>query len=457
MSVSNEEKIQSDLQKYCESILSHENINPCQAFTLDKFPTIIKKYIESMCQTTDAHPILISMSLLATLSALTKTKCRFEGLHKDIYPNLWLAAFTNSGRFKTTALELGNTLARKQERIVYQSLKPINRALDVTEDGKERLQLMQKKHDFEKLSVMLADRITPEALINCLSRGCGGAIYLSEMGGWLNSMDKKHNKDFKPLITDLYDCKEYSSNETLKRGKEQINRPFLSICGYSTFEWVKEYLTEEDILSGFLARFLLFTPITKNENIRPSVFPKSITIDDEAGNKIFNNIQNCEPDRVYRFSEESKKTYEELFNLIYDIFICYSSDSQRILEPFVKRWTVYLVKLAMLFEMQINPFSCELSPESLQSAFHLIHCSMKSTITLFEVHFSGKYKKVTEKLKLYLAKKNGYVSRRTMIRSGVIDGNIKIYDDYLNILIESGEIVKVLEPETGYQLINLKD
>ena len=92
-----------------ENILEDLDEDPCKDLSLEHFPPILKQYIESICETTEAHPIMITMSVLCTISSFVGTKAYIPegklGFFQTLYPNLWSLCINQSGGFKSTALK----------------------------------------------------------------------------------------------------------------------------------------------------------------------------------------------------------------------------------------------------------------------------------------------------------------------------------------------------------------
>lgn len=115
----------------------------------------------------------------------------------------------------------------------------------------------------------LLDReFTPERFIRNLADHPTSVLKESEFASLLERMKSNYMQGMKQRLTDLFDCQD-SYDRTLQgasggRGERiSIIRPALTILAASTLDWLVESLTETDMRSGFMPRFLFFAPTVK--------------------------------------------------------------------------------------------------------------------------------------------------------------------------------------------------
>ena len=160
-----------------------------------------------------------------------------------MYPNIWQLAISQSGNFKTTALNKGTKIAIENDKAINNEIALLKNQLDAL--GKESLKsgsnsthLKEQIRTLSVKKVLLPDKTTPEALLEHLSEGHAGMIKISEFGAWLANMDKKHNNDLKGIFTDFYDVPSSYSYKTKTQGHLVINEPYITITAVSTMPWV---------------------------------------------------------------------------------------------------------------------------------------------------------------------------------------------------------------------------
>jgi len=409
---------------------------------------------------TEAHPIMLTASVLSMVSAFIGRRV-YADIYTRLYANLWFICIAGSGRFKTTALSLGTRIASKKDTAVINRLAQLNSELKF-ESLKDAKVAIQKEMD-ELRSVQLA--WNPEggslrAFLGRIALGGTHVLCLSEFGSFLRSMSKEYNSGFKQALTNLYDVPESGSYETQVSGNLYYERPYFSLCGMSTPEWMQQEAALEDATGGFYARFLMYKPqIPFKQN---SIIPeKRSAIDHEVqlqADTVFEShlkrsLESLGERRVYTFSDAAAQTVEEYGN---QMRVCLGDLYDQ--EPycsFVGRWGPYLIKLSMIMQF-LTDSSPEISPSAVDSAWNVLLPSIKSTMSLFTKELmSGKNEQLASKVLNYIARKTaqqGYAARQQLFSSKCIDAKQREYDEILALLIERGEVVE----ETAEKKMNYR-
>src|SRR5690606_24692282 len=236
-------------------------------------------------------------------------------------------------------------------------------------------------------NIVLPTKLTAEAFLEYLGQGHQGAIYASEFGGWLQNLDKSHNNDFKAILTEFYDVPSYYRYKTKTQGDCIIETPYISICGVSTMPWITANLKPSDVPSGFFARFLIFVP--PYQDGIPSAFPALLDnscIDAEHKFKdlISKILESIGEQRSFHLDDDARQLIEKFHIYIYQIPKTYSDRAEEILQPYLKRWSPYLIKLSMITQLFINYETDRIGSAAVISAMSLLIPAMKSTAMLFE-------------------------------------------------------------------------
>jgi hypothetical protein len=115
---------------------------------------------------------------------------------------------------------------------------------------------------------ILDREFSPERFIRNLADHPTSVLKESEFASLLERMKSNYMQGMKQRLTDLFDCQD-SYDRTIQgtgggRGERiSIVRPALTILAASTLDWLVESLTETDMRSGFMPRFLFFAPTVK--------------------------------------------------------------------------------------------------------------------------------------------------------------------------------------------------
>ena len=440
-----------------QKILDQIEEDPCREFYMESFPPILRDYIESLCETTEAHPIMITMSVLCSISSMVGKKVYIpknrgeDGYFQDLYPNIWSLCITKSGGFKTTALNKGAEIALEEDRRILRLIKDIEdqdpnyNPLDDKSKLDAELQAEILRESLKR--PILPTRVTAEFLIKYLAQGHHGMILSSEMGEWLGNMQKNHNVDLKQIFTYFYDVDIAPyERRTNHCGGGIVQRPFITINSVSTVEWVQKHVKADDVFSGFFARMLLFAP--PFEDKIPDALPQKKVQDPkalDAKRKIIETLWNL-GDITFSLSAAARMQFQSVHTSLYLMVrqSKYDERCQSFLEPYLKRWSPYVLKLAMLFNILEDPTSEVISERSIKAATEIIKLAIKSTAKLFEKEL-GESEDQSKQRKVY-----GWVSNRctknkkapfySLIASRLLDGGSKEYEEVVQTLIDSQKI-----------------
>lgn len=194
----------------------------------------LRNYVEYARATTDA-PLAFHVAggLAAMAGALGSNVWWRGGGGREQWPNLFLLLLAPSGIFrKSTSVDI-----------------PMN--------------LLQRARP----GAILDREFSPERFIRNLAEQPTSVLKESEFASLLERMKSNYMQGMKQRLTDLFDCQD-SYDRTIqgmngKGEKISIIRPSLTILAASTLDWLVESLTETDMRSGFMPRFLFFAPTVK--------------------------------------------------------------------------------------------------------------------------------------------------------------------------------------------------
>jgi DNA primase len=429
-------KIEEDkIQQRAEEILDTQQ--PCGKFDTSKLPEILQDYISEICETTEADTIIITQSLLTTISAMLKKRVYIpEGEYfQKLYPNLWMLTIAPSGDFKSTALNKGAKVAWERETEVNEQIE----ASEMKELKKEELGQEIKKA--RQRSAILANRSTAEALLEHLADDCGGMIMCSEFGEWLENMEKTHNKGLKALFTALYDVPQQYTYHTKNGGYLVISEPYITLNGISTLTWVRKGVRPDDVSSGFFARFLIFYP-PQIRSIPPALPPLVLKQRDYQAHDRIREILIDPSEKSYRLSVGAKEYFGAVHTELYQVMRQQSERTQEILNPYLKRWSPYILKLAMIMQIFFDPETDIIDTQAIEAAKSIVDYAIKSTTFLFENSLDESEEQTKQRVVLeYIAEKDGQVDRATLQSSKKLKGGAKDYDDVCESLEAAGKTV----------------
>lgn len=444
-----------------------------------------------------------------------------KGYFQELYPNLWIVEVNKSGNFKTTTQNNAHEVAYKIESIISDATAQLNKLTGVMikkykagnllnkqdlnelcleklpgnlSDYAEHLSIRTgKKLDddfrkavdsvgtialneiqsqglslddcFYKIPVHLIDRnifipsrITLEALLDCIAFKGGGLILSSEFSTWLAFVaGGGRGLQARATLTDLYDVPRRYAYSTKTDGTTALEKPFLSMCGAMTYSSFQELATSESIQSGFLARFLLFAPPPSDSSTQAlptAINGKKIY---DAKKEMFNLLITAPRERNYWLTEEAKEYYKGIHGKFEEYAKKFSIDKSDLIEPFFRRLSPYILKIAMLMQYAEDPTAEEINDKSIYNALLVVDCAFMSTKWLIHEHisgtsFDGQVKVVLE----YLANHKGQCTWGDLLASHKIKGGAKQYKLILGYLENEGRIsITVAQGKKSNSVIKL--
>lgn len=421
--------------------------DPCADFDINIFPPIVVEYIQIITKTTNAHPIAILCSFLTAVAGAMKNKVYIKEYFQDLYPTLWTLIISASGQFKTTALNKGAKIAYEiSEQIEREVIKLKNKLAEAEDDGQRR-SIEKEIARVEAQDPLLPNKVTLEALLATLARNPGGAIFASEFAAWLQSLEPTYNAGLKKALTELFDAPPIYRYTTKTQGDYTLRHPCVSIHGVSTMTWLKSHMKLDDVFSGFFARVLSIAPVYRADippslpmRIPPELQERQNSIEQE----LLVRLKDLKPGH-YTLSEAARAAFDKEHHKIYDQFNSYDAKFKEILDPYVKRWSPYILKLAMIIRFLEDSQSLELSETSIHAAAAFVHVAIKSTMNMLkgefaESEFQLSCRKVYEAIQKKDREAGAGIQRRKILGSKILGGGAKEYDPVFSFLIESGQI-----------------
>jgi len=432
---------------------------PPAPFTMDLMPELIKTYVQEISKRTDADRLIILMAVLSSMSAVIGRRAYIpEGEYfTRLYCNIWSLTQSLSGSFKTTALNKGCRIAWQIEAKLRAKINALKQQKKSEKETPSLKFIEQEIRELQAQSCILPNRMSCEGLLELLAAGQAGLIPLSEFGVWLDSMQKSHNTGMKPLFTDLFDVPQQYSYKTKSGGYLIINWPFISICGMSTPEWIQDHISLKDVSTGFFARFLLLCPPSKR-NVPLALPVIQEPFNSAIENQITTHLDSLTDDNPFHLVPSAARAFQNVHEAIYSALAQLDEHDQELLAPYAKRWSPYVLKLAIIFQVAIDPEPRKITVEAVQAASTVVEYAIKSTIYLFRGELGmSPFQRDCQRILTYIAKYNGTVDRFRILASRILEGGAKDYDEVLCTLEEQNriELIPTSSGKKKYEIIRL--
>lgn len=206
-----------------------------------------------------ASPIEFLMTgILSVLSGAAGKNFYFKITDSmNIYLNVWgVIIGPSSITRKTTAINLTKQEFERISTKMASEFKQIyNEYLKELSEAKDKKKQFEKPVPIRKYYIFPQDS-TIESLAEILANSDRGLIVHSEFGSFLQQLNRSYAGDSKQFLTHIYDVPESYEISRATKQNTLILRPFVSILGASTIDWVRENSTPSDLRTGFLARFI---------------------------------------------------------------------------------------------------------------------------------------------------------------------------------------------------------
>lgn len=314
-----------------------------------------------------------------------------------LFPNLWLVILAPSSFYrKSTALSIGSRMVN--------ALKP---------------------------NMILPSEWSQECFITLMSQQSHGAMICYEFKGLLAQLQKDYNFGAQSLLTELYDNPpEYTRKKGTTDIKEfRIEKPYLTILGASTLEWLINSVQNGDIAGGFLARFLFVSADQKDKIL--AIQPKA----DEVEKRCIQAdlAKACLVEGEMSYDPEARQHYEAW----YYRFVKEAEKAPEGVRAFFPRLTAYAHKFAML-EAILNGHHPQITMDDCRRAC-LMADNFAAEIRKLGAESLGKSKFDLYRLKILKAiVKNNGIEHSRLLRN--INLPAKVFKDVIETLKQTGEI-----------------
>lgn len=192
---------------------------------------------------------------VSVIGGALRRSVAFDKAHYMVYPNHFILLIAPSGRCrKSTAISIGVKLLKKA-----------------------------------KIVNILAEKITPEALIEALARGggtenstlstdCSGFIHAPELAVFLGK--QMYNEGLVALLTGLSDNPPDWEYRTRTKATVKLTNVNLSMLGASTPDWLYDSIPQSAFGGGFMSR-ILFVVANRTDRVLPFPPPEDAKLGED--------------------------------------------------------------------------------------------------------------------------------------------------------------------------------
>ena len=387
--------------------------------------------------TTDAYPEYHYASAMMIVSTLMHRRGVVRMQQGDIHSNLWLFCLGQSTTSrKTTALKKASGF--------------------ISEVAPSRA---------------LPESFSPEGLVEELSENPRGWLIIDEAGSLLASMKKQYMADIRDLFCRLYENDNFTRK--LRRGQRktsatfQIESPYITQLYATTNGNFREYSQTIDLTSGWLLRFLYFSPGYRKQSkafepISPRLKQELALLRQTILN-LFMLFQSGDgkSEIEFVFSKAALLHLQEWQMRIEDQIDRHGNQTE---QAIFGRLVTYAVKLSMVFFVSSGGFMkhmkslkntipdqglvIEINEKYIVEATHQAeNYFMPSAVDVISDVSRNEETNLQNKIIGVLKRNNGRCTKTTVLRT--LHVKLKDVDDAFEALTASHEIVEEIVPPQG--------
>lgn len=252
---------------------------------------------------------------LGTIAAAAQRKIKMDAGYYDVHTNLYLVLVSPAGRSrKSTALRIGKGLLT--------GIKDYGEVINFTTQASSVAAVVRQ---FTAIQNKEHQSLT---------------AFAAELGSLLGSK----SIEMTDFLTDIYDCAPDWDKQTIQRGLEKIEYPWLNLLGATTPQWMGDNLSKTAIEGGFVSRTIFVY-----EDTRLLVAFPELTVEQKALKKmLMHDLAHIATLKgTFTFSPEAKQFYKDWYE---DKSRLAAEQDYRI-SGFYERKHIHVLKVAMALSL----------------------------------------------------------------------------------------------------------
>lgn len=287
--------------------------------------TFIEQYKEYCTEITDAPEIFHEYVGYWVLSCLIGRKLHIQTGNSCVYPNIYLLCIAKSTQaHKSTAINIGRSFIREYYR----------------ENSPNFIKPAEWSHE-SNMEMLVDDPVT--------------TYFYDEFASLLGLLERPYARSSMEILTSIYDCQ--SINKQLGTGSNRremlIEDPFVNILSSSTIEWLAKKMKIDDLMGGFIPRFIVVAAQPTNR-----VLAFQPPHDENKYREIIKRMEEIafmasQSKGAMKYTQDAR----EAFGRLYEVHIKRIKEQDERLCPFIHRLiSSYSHRLAIIFSVNRGEF-----------------------------------------------------------------------------------------------------
>lgn len=341
---------------------------------------------------------------LGTISAALQRKVSMDAGYYDVHSNMYIILTSPPGKSrKSTALRIGKSLLRGLKDY-GQDIHFSTQASSVAALVKQLTAIPNKEH--QSLTA-----------------------FSSELGSLLGSK----SIEMTDFLVDIYDCDPDWDKQTMQRGLEKIEFPWLTLLAATTPQWLGDNLSKTAVEGGFVARSVFVYEETRLLVAFPELTEeqkklKKLLIHDLA-------IISALKGRM-KFSPEAREFYKSWYE---DPKRLAGSGKDYRISGYFERKHIHVLKVAMALSVAARN-ELVLDVESIKAAIMLLNSIEPGMRKAFSAVGKNPHATVIERIRDQVVDA-GKITYKRLLAANVADVNKEDFDKILGTLVDMGDII----------------
>lgn len=252
---------------------------------------------------------------LGTIAAAAQRKISMDAGYYDVHSNLYVVLVSPAGRSrKSTALRIGKGLLT--------GIKDYGETINFTTQASSVAAVVRQ---FSSIQNKEHQSLT---------------AFSAELGSLLGSK----SIEMTDFLTDIYDCAPDWDKQTIQRGLEKIDNPWLNLLGATTPQWMGDNLSKTAIEGGFVSRTIFVYEDTRLRVAFPELTPEQRILKKALMHDLA-HIASLKG--TFTFTPEAKQFYKDW----YEDPARNASEQDYRISGFYERKHIHVLKVAMALSL----------------------------------------------------------------------------------------------------------
>lgn len=372
-----------------------------------KLPNWLQAYAE-FTQGTESPEIFHLWVALGTLAGAAQRKIVMDLGYFHVHTNMFIVLVSPPGRSrKSTALRIGKSIL-KDVPLYGVDLFFSTQASSVAALVKQMAAINEKNKDHQSLTA-----------------------FSSELGSLLGTK----SVEMTDFLVDIYDCEPDWDKQTVGRGLEKIDRPWLNLVGATTPQWMGDNLSSTAIEGGFVSRTVFVFDDTRKRVAFPSLSEHQKGLRKAL---VHDLAHIAKLKGTATLSDEATEYYTHWYEKISD-----SKDIDYRIAGFYERKHIHVFKVAMALSLAEND-SLVIERRDVETAIAMLDELEIGMKRAFSAVGKNAYSTDIERIKSQIwdnGTKNGGLHYKQLLAANIHSIEKDQLDKIIQALVSMGEIV----------------